>query len=477
MAEPRLRFLSGAERADIHERTLSVLEKVGVAFLLPEAIDLLEEAGAPVDREKLTARIPRALVAEALARAPRRVLLAARDPAHDVVLGDGGLSVCSDGTATYLLDDATGERLPGSAARLRTVMRLLDALPQCDYVWPSLSARDLDPVTANLEIELISLSECAKHLQDEVRGPEYVAPLVDMLQAVAGADLHERPIFSAIHCTVAPLGQDPAMTAATVRLARAGVPIFVMPMPLMGTTAPASVAGTTVVCMAELLATVVLLQLAAPGCAVVAAPEPALAELRTGQYVCGAPEALLASLACLEMSAFYDLPTQVGGLGGDGRYPDFQEGAEGVAAALLVALCGADSVVGFGTLDGAQSFSLAQAVLHDDAMAAVRRVAVGEAFDERAALVDDILAVGPGGHFLGRRATRALSHAGAVWTPAVFRRGPSAAAPSALVAEAAERAAALLAAHRPVPLDDAALRHAQEVIAAFREGVSGRGTP
>lgn len=124
-------------------------------FHLPEAIELLGAAGAEVDRNDLSARIPWSLVEEALKSAPRRVLLAARDPQRDVMLGDGRLSVSSDGTATYLLDDATGERLPGSADRLRTVMRLLDALPQCDYVWPSLSARDLDPRTANLEIEYI----------------------------------------------------------------------------------------------------------------------------------------------------------------------------------------------------------------------------------------------------------------------------------------------------------------------------------
>jgi len=458
MARPRLKYLTAVEREQLHDSTVEVLEKVGVRFHLQEAIDLLAAAGAEVDRSDLSARIPWRLVEEALASAPREVLLAARDPRRDVVLGDGSLTVCSDGTATYLLDDATGERLPGSAERLRTVMRLLDALPQCDYVWPSLSARDLDPLTANLEIEYISLSECAKHLQDEVRGPEFVSPLVDILEAVAGASLRDRPIFSTINCTVAPLEHDPEMTRATLRLARLGVPVIVMPMPLLGTTAPASLLGTMVVCMAELLSTVVLLQLAAPGCPVVAAPEPALADLRTGGYRCGAPEALLLSLGCLEMSASYGLPTQGGGLGGDGRFSDFQEGTEGVAAALLATLCGADSLVGFGTLDGAQSFSLAQAVLHDDAMGYVRRLLRDDSMGAPDALIEDTLVVGPGGHFLGRRSTRELAHSGSLWEPALFRRGPAGGDPRGLPGEAAARAALLLETHRvePLPADVAA---------------------
>ena len=469
MARARLNYLTDADRQQIHERTVEVLEKVGVRFHLPEAIELLAAAGAEVDRNDLSARIPWSLVEEALKTVPRRVLLAARDPERDVVLGDGSLSVCSDGTATYLLDDATGERLPGSADRLRTVMRLLDALPQCDYVWPSLSARDLDPRTANLEIEYISLAECSKHLQDEVRGPEFVAPLVDLLEAVAGASLRERPIFSAINCTVAPLQHDHDMTKATLGLARAGVPIIVMPMPLMATTAPASVMGNCVVTMAEILSAVVLLQLASPGCALIAAPEPGVADLRSGGYLCGPPEAALASLASIEMCRFYGLPCQVEGLGGDAHYPDLQEGAESMSAALVGALAGADTMVGFGTLDGAETFSLADAVLDDDLMAAVRRYLGSSPVDGAAALIDDIVEVGPGGHFLGRRSTRSAARAGVLWQPNVLRRGHTGVGdPRALVTEAAERAAQILETHRATPLADDVVRYVEDVIARYR---------
>ena len=96
-------------------------------------------------------------------------------------------------------------------------------------------------MTANLEIEAISL-ECSKHLQDEVRAPE--KPLLEILEAVAGASLADRPSSAPINCTIAPLQHDPEMTEASIILARAGVPICIMPMPLTGTTAPMSVMGT-----------------------------------------------------------------------------------------------------------------------------------------------------------------------------------------------------------------------------------------
>ena len=287
-----------------------MLEEVGVAYNTPAAMDVLEGTGAILDRERLTARLPRTLVERCLQTAPRTVLLAARDPAHDVWLGDGSLSFTTDGTVTYMLDDESGERHEGTAADLSTIMRLFDALPDLDYVWATISARDLDPLTANLEIAAISFRSCAKHVQTGVRGPEFVAPLLEMIAAVGGAPVAERPVFSAVNCTVAPLAHDGPMTEAGIALARAGVPIVILPMPLMGTTAPMTVAGATVVALAELLSAVVLFQLAAPGCPLIASPEPGAADLRSGFYVSTSPEAAAASLAGVEMAKqVYGLPT------------------------------------------------------------------------------------------------------------------------------------------------------------------------
>ena len=472
MARARVSFLSDAEKGDLHEQTLDVLEHTGIAFNTPQAIDLLEEAGAAVSRDTLTARVPRALVEACLAQTPGRVLLAARDPGHDVTVGDGSLTFTSDGTATYVLDDATGERHDGSAADLRTIMALLDAMPNCDYVWPTISARDLDPVTANLEIEALSFGSCAKHVQDEVRGPEFVAPLLEMFAAVAGAPVRERPVFSAINCTIAPLQHDAPMTEASLALARAGVPIVIMPMPLMGTTAPMSIAATTVITMAELLSAVVLFQLAAPGCPLIAAPEPAVADLRSGLYLCGPPELALMSLACVEMCKHYGLPTQGQGFGSDGKAADFQEAAEGMAAGVTGALVGADSLVGLGTFDGAQGTSLAKIVLDDDAAGLVKRLVEEAPFTAAEALLADIGEVGPGGHFLARRSTRERRR-GEVWQPQVFRRGTfESCRGRAVVADALERAHALLATHEVLPLPDDVQRELTSIATTFRRVAS-----
>jgi trimethylamine--corrinoid protein Co-methyltransferase len=91
----------------------------------------------------------------------------------------------------------------------------------------------------------------------------------------------------------------------------------------------------------------------------------------------------------------------------------------------------------------------------------------GMQFDAASCLVDDIRAVGPGGHFLGRRSTR--RHARDVWQPSVLRRGTyEASRGRTLIQDALERARELLATHEVKPLPADVDRHLDEVIAAHR---------
>ena len=80
MARARISYLSETEKDFVHEKTLEVLTKVGVAYNTPRAIELLEAAGAPVDRERLTARLTWDIIEPALKTVPGTVLLAGRVP-------------------------------------------------------------------------------------------------------------------------------------------------------------------------------------------------------------------------------------------------------------------------------------------------------------------------------------------------------------------------------------------------------------
>jgi len=454
VAKARITYLSAAEKDFIHEKTLDVLANVGIAYNTPQAIDLLEQAGAEVDRETMRAKLTWPLIGPCLETVPDTVLLAGRRPEDDRVLGVWPLHTTTDGIQTYVYDDLTGVRREGTSADLATFVKLGDALSEVDAIWPSPQASDLDPYSLPVIWQAISIRNTSKHIQDEIREPQLVEPILAMYEAAAGASLRERPIFSVTNCTIAPLQHDRDMTEAALKMVKRGVPIFVLPMPQAGTTGPMTLAGTCILTMAELLSAVVLFQLAEPGCALISGVGSAVADMRTGGYISAGPEIGLINMICVEMSKFYGLLTQSTGISADARAPNFQAGSEGGMTGLCAALVGADSLIATGAFDGVQTESLAKAVLDNDQLGALRRYVREDPIDESTALMADIAEVGIGGHFLGRKSTRAFSRS-EVWRPQVFQRGSTedhSAPGRSLIEEAVERARYLLATHAVAPL-------------------------
>jgi len=462
----RLEYLSQSDKEFFHEQVVRVLAEVGVAYNTPTLTDLLTEAGAQVDAGKLTAKLPWELVERCLKQVPGQIRLAGRDPAYDRVVGAGEMLCTSDGAATYMLDDLTGERHEGTRDDLRRMITLYDALPEIDFVWATITPADVDPRAGNLEIARTAFTYGRKHLQDEVRAPEQAPVFIEMLEAIAGASLRERPIYSVTNCTVAPLQHDGEMTEAHIAMAKAGAPVFVLPMPQMGTTGPMSVLGTSILNMAEMLSAVVLFQLAAPGCAMLSGVGSAVADMRTGLYLSGTPEDALINVMCIEMSKYYGLLTQGSGVSCDAKACDLQAGAEGMLTGLACAMAGCDVLLAFGLMDSAQTASLAKAVLDADTVNAIERFLRDDPVDGTRALVDDIIAVGIGGHYLGRRSTRELYRAGELWEPQLWQRQPfEHHVGTSLVREATARAEELIATNDVPPLPEDVARHVDELIA------------
>jgi trimethylamine--corrinoid protein Co-methyltransferase len=469
----RLQFdcLSESEKDALHERVLHVLEHVGIGVGSTVALDLLAEAGALVDKQHRGARLPPDLVERCLMQAPATVRLAGRDPARDLVVGGGApLACCTDGMATMVLDDLTGEVRDATRDDLAYYYRLYDALEELDFIWTSLTVGERDPLRVGLETDLIALESTSKHVQSVVaHSPAQVPPLLEMLEIIAGARLRERPIYSSLHCPVSPLRFEGEKLDASIELARRGVPLLIHPLPLMGTTAPLSVLGTSVITIAELLAAVTIFQLAAPGCGLMAVAIGGASHLRTGAYLCGAPEVALIDMVCLSMTRRYGLPGMSGGMSTDAKAANFQAGAEGALLAVPSVLCGADMLTGAGLVDSDMAVSTAKAVLDCDTIGSVRRLLdVPDLVDDASTLIADIAAVGPGGQFLARRSSRENARRGEIWRASVFQReGLSEYAGRSMAGDALERAKVLLGAHAPVPIPEDIRREARAVFARY----------
>ncbi|UCF21488.1 MAG: trimethylamine methyltransferase family protein [Gemmatimonadota bacterium] len=418
----RLDVLSGAELEEVDERSLQVLQRIGVEVGSRSILERLAEAGASVDREERRVRFTAEFVEAAVARAPRRVVLAARWPGCDLVLDGEHGYLALDGCAAEVIDPETGARRPSRKADVAMVTRLADALPEIGFVWQPAAARDVLPAVQPLHELHAQLGNTGKHIQmmtavtaTAARGVVEIASLA----AGGSAALRARPIVSTFQCSTSPLVYEGGALEAAAVFAEAGLPCGFVVMPIACATGPATWGGTLVQSNAEVLAGIVILETLVPGAATFYGSCATVMDLRTGAAACGGPEDLLLQMASAQLARHYDLPASIGSFATGAKSPDWQAGLENGLSGLASVFAGADMLCGAGLLYGARICSPEQVVLDAEIFALLRHLvgAPAEAGDD---VLDVIGAAGPGGEFLSQGHTLAAMRR--LWIPRLFDR-------------------------------------------------------
>src|SRR3974390_2072270 len=235
-------YLSDDETARVHEASLRILAETGVRVHGELGLPLLENAGAVVDREAGTARIPRDLVEAAVARAPKAWTLGARNPALDFAMPSDRSAYCIDGTAAFMRDFATGVRRYGTKADITAAMRVLRACDLAAMAWPPVAASDTPVGSRPLHEFAAMLSADPGHGEDELPRRAQAPFLKPARAAFAGSEaaVRGRHEASLVYCPVAPLVHDGPMLDAYLDVGDLDVPVMVLPMPAPGTTGTAA---------------------------------------------------------------------------------------------------------------------------------------------------------------------------------------------------------------------------------------------
>jgi trimethylamine--corrinoid protein Co-methyltransferase len=476
---PRIEPPPSVELDAIHEASLRVLERVGVVFPDRRAQRLLADAGADVHADSGLVRIPPRLVEEALAAAPRDILLAGRDSTHDVRCDGSDTFLTLDGTGAYTLDHHSGERRPSTMQDLGDAARVADAAPEVGVVWNIVSASDAPPTTQVLDELAACVRNTGKHVQGEVQRAVEVPYVMEILAAAADDGRWDpaRPFFSIVYCPVPPLQHEPEMIAAAVALAGEGVPMCVYSMGLAGATAPVTMAGAVMQANAEILSSIVLFQLVRPGLPCIYVADTGVLDMRAGIYTAASPESILITQAMVGLARRYELPVMATGLTGDANGFSMMSGSDAGMTALATMLMAPDLLVGAGMLDGAQMLSLPKILLDCELFRQCRRVRAGMTVDDDHLMTDVVADVGPGGHFLKAKQTRQHMRSGELYVPELMLREPYEAWSVASHGELERAVAAvdkILAAHRPKPLPAGAVDRIHDVIAAAGSELVGR---
>jgi len=368
MAKLRTRFLESDEEEMIHQRSLELLQEMGVLIRSDSVLEMLGEAGASVDKKTKIAKIPESMVKEAISKAPKSILMCSRDGKRDLQIPVDTIPyITTNGLAVYMTDLDTGKKRDATRKDFSDFVRLGDALDAVDIFWTMVVPRDI-PEAAHTVHELwTSLKNTTKHIhQIEVMGAEDARMQIKLGALVAGGEkeLKKRPLFSVVCSPISPLTFGKGNAEAQVELAKAGVPVISMDMPLSGISSPVTIGGTINIVNTENLASLVITQFAESGAPFIYSSDAIPGNMKTGSTYYEGVEVPFIMTGIVQMGKRYGLPIMVGdwGLccgGSPGLLRPFSE----MSSTSLDTLSGTDLCSGIGSIDDAKGSSLEQMVL------------------------------------------------------------------------------------------------------------------
>ena len=469
-----LNILSDEDVMRIHTATLDVIESTGVKFPSTKALDILEEHGAQVDRDRKIARIPGTIIEEYLSLAPPAYTLAGMNPDLDLPMDGNHSFLGTDGCGVEIIDAFSGEKRRTSKQDLMDVARVADYLEEIAFHWVPISAQDCPPESRSLhELEAVwRVSQ--KHLQTEsiVNEREMLAA-VEMANIMAGGEeeLRKRPVLSIMECTISPLAHDGGSLEAALVAAKAGIPVGFMTMASAGSTGPVTLAGNLVVGNAEVISALALMEMASPGCPVYYAAAQTAVDLRSGAYTGGGPEDFLFGAASNVIADFYNVPLSMGAFATGAKEPDWQAAVDNSLSAFMAASTLSDMLLGAGLLHGSRIFSYEMLLMDAEIWNLLINMFRGIEIDEETLALDVIDAVGAMGTYLSQTHTR--KHMRERWMPELMDRRPYEMwekEKDGARQKAAEKARQILSEYSPEGLDPKVDQELMNIIARVETG-------
>jgi len=405
-----LRLLSRDEVYQIHLASLEILQRVGVMADSPEAVKILLESGATLDRQKSVVRIPENLVQEAVAKSPRAFTIYARNPQHDVRIEQGVTHFGPMIGRKYILDLESGNRRKTTLSDVEALTRLASALedytlPHSGVLMPHIEGIP-DPV-AHVHAYLATVRNSEKVVKGTARGRREARDCIRMAAVLAGGEeeLRQKPNMFTTCNVISPLRLGCGMTEGMMEYARNRLPVDIASEPQAGATAPITLAGLLAQQNAEILSGITVAQLVCPGTPVFYGTCGSIMDMKRGMIALGSVETGLINVGHAQLARYYGIPSRGTGGASDAKTLDIQAGYEKAMTLLMAAMAGINYIWYPGTLDEALTVSLESILIDHEICGMVKRALRGIAVDEDTLGVNLIQSVGPSGSYIGQRHT------------------------------------------------------------------------
>jgi trimethylamine--corrinoid protein Co-methyltransferase len=406
----------------IHLASLEVLRRTGVRVHEEEALVLLKDAGASISDDNLV-KMPASLVEWALKQAPSRIALCARGTDKVVVPLEGReVSFGPGSDCPNYLDPRSGASRRFTNRDVIDCIHVVDALPELSFVMSMGIPSDLETANAYRQQFALMLEHTTKPVVFVCDDRADCESIVAMAVAVAGGadQLRLSPTLLLYSEPTTPLQHSRTATEKLLYMAEQGLPIVHSPAPMMGGTAPVTLAGGLVLGNAEVLSSLVIHQLKRAGAPFVYGSGLHHMDMRTTISVYGAPEFQLARVGVAALGQYYGLPSWGYAGHSDSNVMDEQAAADAVFSVMIALLVGANLVHDVGYIEAGLTTSPEMIVFTDEIIDMLRHFVAGVNLDAEALAMEAIHSVGPRGNYLTDEHT--LEHFRDLWQPTLFDR-------------------------------------------------------
>lgn len=394
---PRLTLLSQAQIEQIHRYALAILETVGVRIDSPEVLAFMERrlVQRAVDD---TLKLQPEVVESAIRTAPKTIDIYDRRGNPAFTLGDGRLRFGIGVTALFFQEPLYDNLEVFSRRHMQGMVRLGNALPLYDVISTVGVVQDEPPEVADFYAGLEMMANTTKPLVLLVSDESIFPRVLDMFEALHG-DLAAKPFIIPYFNPVSPLVMNAGTADKIKTAAERGLPFVVSNYSMAGANTPLTPAGILALLLAELLAGLTIGQQVREGAPTLLGMLPVYFDMKTMMNFYD-PQSLLINVACAEIMAYYGLPHCGTSGSGTGWGMDLIAADTYWMNALSFGLTRGGLAPFIGDTLGSKAISPCTLVHVHEIIDQAQRFAGGFQLDDEHTVMEEITAIGPGGHFL-----------------------------------------------------------------------------
>lgn len=389
-----LRKIKQAEIELIHEKTLHLLENVGVVFEHDGIIEEFKKRGIRTNGHLVY--FDRKTVDMAVSTLQKSFVM--KTPFEELKIGEGGIAYSSASGCRKMLRD--GQMYDTTIADY-VMARKLDATSPIINLSssPLMYVADFPKEKTDLIKGALTLKYSKHPAIMSCHGKEDAEETINLARDFYDTD--EGYYTIGVGNVISPLYYNKDDVEAILAYTKRNLPVVIACCSSPGMTSPITLSGTLIQNNAEVLAGIIMTQIVNPGAPVVYGNTTFTSNMRTAETVSWGPEVDVFIHYAKAMADYYGLPYRGGGSLCAAKDLDFENGAETALSLQATMDAGTDFIFHvFGEMDGLNAFSLEKYVLDEELLASMLSIKDRDIFADELLCIESMEEVGPRGNFL-----------------------------------------------------------------------------